>query len=51
MQVTEKRYWINGHQRRGLDGGFHTLTFSLGNFAGMISGRFFKVRLHFYKLV
>lgn len=40
MKKTEKKYWINGIQKRGKD--FYTLAFSIKNKALLISFSFSK---------
>lgn len=35
FRTTEKRYWVNGHQKRG--GNFHSVTASLFNWGIMVS--------------
>lgn len=49
MNKTEKKYWINGIQKRGKN--FYTLTMSLFNLGLMISGKKIPTKLTFYRLV
>ena len=37
MDKTERRYWVNGHQIRGINRKLHTFCFSAGSYAMMVS--------------
>lgn len=46
MKKTEKKYWVNGFQKRGRN--YKTLTISIGNLGIMFDNKF---KIYFYKLV
>ncbi len=49
MNLTERKYWINGHQKRGT--GFHTLNLSMGNIGVMLAwGKYTSADFRYFSI-